>query len=557
VTHLPPSSPYSKGLDRSAANFLPLTPLRFLDRTADVFPDRVAIIHGALRQTWAQTRARCYRLASALVRMGVQPGDTVSVLAPNTPAMLEAHFGVPLAGAVLNAINCRLDAEGVAFILGHGESRVLMVDSEFAPLAQRALSGLSRPPRVVDIHDFEAPAGPSIGETDYETLLAAGDPAFPGLWPADEWMPIALNYTSGTTGDPKGVVPSHRGTYLMSITQMTDWALPRAPTYLWTLPMFHANGWCFTWAITAAAGTHVCLRKVTPQNIFAAIAEHGVDHFCAAPIVLAGIAGTPAADRPPLARRVRVLTAGSPPPATVLEAVGAMGFEVDHVFGITEISGTSISCAWQRGWDALPASQKARLQARQGVRAALLEDVRVADPATMKPVIQDASEAGELLIRSNTVMMGYLKNPGATAKAFADGWFHTGDIAVVHPDGYVQITDRSKDVIISGGENISSVEVEDVLHRHPGVLHAAVVAQPDEKWGEVPCAFVERKTGALAFDEVELIAFCREQLAHFKCPRQVIFTELPKTATGKIQKFRLRELAGSREAITRLAGGPQ
>ncbi|HSW18737.1 MAG TPA: acyl-CoA synthetase [Ramlibacter sp.] len=553
MSSFPASSPYAQGLERNAANFVPLTPLRFLDRTADVYPQRVAIVHGGLRQTWAQTRERCYRLASALVRMGVQPGDTVSVIAPNTPAMLEAHFGVPLAGAVLNAINCRLDADGVAFILRHGEARVLLVDREFAPLAQAALAGLPRPPRVIDINDIEAPEGPAIGETDYESLLAGGEPAFAGIWPTDEWTPIALNYTSGTTGDPKGVVPSHRGTYLMSLTQMTDWALPRAPTYLWTLPMFHANGWCFTWAITAAAGTHVCLRKVTPANIFRAIAEQGVTHFCAAPIVLGGMAATPVAQQPSLPRRVRVLTAGSPPPAAVLEAVSAMGFDVDHVFGITEISGTSVSCAWQDAWDEAPASDKARLQARQGVRAALLEGLRVADSETLVPVRPDGRDAGEMLIRGNIVMMGYLKNPQGTAKAFAGGWFHTGDVAVVHPDGYLQITDRSKDVIISGGENISSVEVEDALHRHPGVLHAAVVAQPDDKWGEVPCAFIERKPGAAPLTEAELIAFCRDRLAHYKCPRRVVFTELPKTATGKIQKFRLRELAGSREAITRLA----
>ncbi|ROZ74403.1 acyl-CoA synthetase [Ramlibacter sp. WS9] len=549
----PTASPYAQGLERNAANFVPLTPLRFLDRTADVYPQRLAIVHGSLRQTWAQTRERCYRLASALVRMGVRTGDTVSIIAPNTPAMLEAHFGIPLSGAVLNAINCRLDAEGVAFILRHGESRVLLVDREFAPLVQRALANVAQPPRVIDINDLEAPDGPAIGETDYESLLAGGDPAFAGVWPTDEWTPIALNYTSGTTGDPKGVVPSHRGTYLMSLMQMTDWALPRAPTYLWTLPMFHANGWCFTWAITAAAGTHVCLRKVTAANIFRAIAEQGVTHFCAAPIVMGGIANTPPAERQALPRRVRVLTAGSPPPAAVLEAVGAMGFEVDHVFGITEISGTAVSCAWQDAWDDAPAGERARLQARQGVRAAVLEGLMVADPETLKPVRGDGSDAGEMLIRGNIVMMGYLKNPDATAKAFAGGWFHTGDVAVVHPDGYLQITDRSKDVIISGGENISSVEVEDVLHRHPGVLHAAVVAQPDDKWGEVPCAFVERKGSADLLDEAELIAFCRDRLAHFKCPRRVVFTELPKTATGKIQKFRLREMAGSREAITRLA----
>lgn len=545
---------YSEGLDRSAANYVPLTPLNFLDRTADVFPHRTAIIHGTFRQTWAETRDRCYRLASALVKLGIQPGDTVSIIAPNTPAMLEAHFGVPLSGAVLNAINCRLDADGIAFILRHGECKLLMVDREFAPLVVKALQGVPTPPRVIDINDLEAPAGPATGETDYESFLASGDPTFPGRWPTDEWTPIALNYTSGTTGDPKGVVPSHRGTYLMSLLQMTDWALPRAPVYLWTLPMFHANGWCFTWAITAAAGTHVCLRKVTAVNVFTAISEHGVDHFCAAPIVMAGIASTPEAERRPLPRRVRVLTAGSPPPAAVLEAVSAMGFDVDHVFGITEISGTPVSCAWQTEWDELPADQQGRLKARQGVRAAALENLLVADPDTLEPVPRDSVATGEILVRGNTVMMGYLKNPSATAKAFAGGWFHTGDVAVVHPDGYMRITDRSKDIIISGGENISSVEVEEVLYRLAGVLNAAVVAQPDDKWGEVPCAFVELKPDAPLLTEADVISFCRERLAHFKCPRRVVFLELPKTATGKIQKFRLRELAGSRDAITKLAG---
>jgi fatty-acyl-CoA synthase len=430
----------------------------------------------------------------------------------------------------------------------------LLVDREFAPLIQKALQSVPNPPRVIDINDREAPDGPAIGETDYESLLAGGDPAFPGHWPADEWMPIALNYTSGTTGDPKGVVPSHRGTYLMSIIQMTNWPLPRAPIYLWTLPMFHANGWCFTWAITAAAGTHVCLRKVNAANVFSAIAEHGVDHFCAAPIVLSGIASTPESERPPLPRRVRVLTAGSPPPAAVLEAVGAMGFDVDHVFGITEISGTPISCAWHEEWDALPPEQQGQLKARQGVRAAALENVYVADSETLEPVPADSRSTGEMLVRGNTVMMGYLKNPEATKKAFAGGWFHTGDVAVVHPDGYMQITDRSKDIIISGGENISSVEVEEVIYRMPGVLYAAVVAQPDDKWGETPCAFIELKADASGTTEADVIAFCRERLAHFKCPRRVVFGELPKTATGKIQKFRLREQAGSREAITKLAG---
>ncbi|MFL6702840.1 MAG: AMP-binding protein [Paraburkholderia graminis] len=545
---------YSRGLEKNPANHVPLTPLTFLDRTADVYPQRTAIIHGEFRQTWATTRERCYRLASALVQLGIEPGDTVSIIAPNTPAMLEAHFGVPLSGAVLNAINCRLDADGIAFILRHGECKLLLVDREFAALVEKALQSVPNPPRLIDINDLEAPDGAAIGETDYESLLASGDPAFAGRGPVDEWTPIALNYTSGTTGDPKGVVPSHRGTYLMSLLQMTNWPLPRAPIYLWTLPMFHANGWCFTWAITAAAGTHVCLRKVNAANILSAIQKHGVDHFCAAPIVLAGIASMPQSERQPLPRRVRVLTAGSPAPAAVLEAVGAMGFDVDHVFGITEISGTPISCAWHDEWDTLPPEQQGKLKARQGVRAAAFEKMSVADLATLEPVPADSQSCGEVLVRGNTVMMGYLKNADATEKAFAGGWFHTGDLAVVHPDGYIQITDRSKDVIISGGENISSVEVEEVIYRMSGVLNAAVVAQPDDTWGETPCAFIELKPDALDITEQDVISFCRERLAHFKCPRRVVFGELPKTATGKIQKFRLREQAGSRIAITRLAG---
>ncbi|MYN28716.1 AMP-binding protein [Duganella levis] len=548
------ASAYAHDLDKNAANYLPLTPLGFLDRTAEVYPARTAIVHGALRQSWADTRQRCYRLASALVKRGIKAGDTVSIIAPNTPAMLEAHFGVPLSGAVLNTINCRLDADGIAFILRHGECKLLMVDREFSAVVAAALEGIAERPQVIDINDHLAPVGPAIGQTDYESLLNTGDADFPGIWPRDEWSPIALNYTSGTTGDPKGVVPSHRGTYLMSLLQMTNWPLPHAPVYLWTLPMFHANGWCFTWAITAAAGTHVCLRKVIPEDIFAAIEQHQVDHFCAAPIVLATLANAANAAAPILQRRVRVLTAGSPPPATVLAAMDKLGFEVNHVFGITEVSGTPVSCADQQAWQDLAADEQARIKARQGVRAAGLEHLRVADADTLAAVCNNGAEAGEILLRGNTVMMGYLKNPAATAAAFAGGWFHTGDVAVVHVDGYLQITDRAKDIIISGGENISSVEVEEVLYRYPGVLTAAVVAQPDEKWGEVPCAFVELKPDMPPISEAEMIAFCRDRLAHFKAPRRIVFGALPKTATGKIQKFILRKQAGSRDAITKLSG---
>ncbi|MCC5809114.1 MAG: acyl-CoA synthetase [Ectothiorhodospiraceae bacterium] len=543
-------SMYEQDLAPCPANHLPLTPLGFLDRSADVHPDRTAIVHGHLRWSWRETRDRCYRLASGLVKQGVRPNDTVSVLAPNTPAMLEAHFGVPLSGAVLNSINCRLSADEIAFILRHGECRVLLVDREFAELASRALAQLSDRPLVVDIADPLAPDGPAIGDMEYEQLLAAGDPTFEGIWPEDEWNAIALNYTSGTTGSPKGVVPSHRAAYLMSLLQMTDWALPRHPTYLWTLPMFHANGWCFTWAITAAAGTHVCLRKVTAANVFDAITHHGVTHFCAAPTVLSMLVNAPESRQFSLPRQAKVLTAGSPPPSAVLSAVAALGFDIDHVYGITEVAGTPVRCVRQDAWKELSSGDQAQRQGRQGVRAALLDGLRVADPETLQPVPADGKTAGELLLRSNIVMKGYLKNPDATAEAFKGGWFHTGDVAVMHPDGYMQITDRAKDVIISGGENISSVEVEDIIHQHPGVLHAAVVARPNPKWGETPCAFIERKLDAGDFDEADIIAFCRERLAHFKCPRHVVFGELPKTGTGKIQKFRLREIARSREAIT-------
>ncbi|MFJ4112488.1 AMP-binding protein [Pseudomonas sp. NPDC089758] len=542
---------YDKGLDRGPANHVPLTPLGFLERAALVNPNRTAVVHGELHRTWLETRDRCYRLASALANLGIGRGDTVSIISPNTPAMLEAHFGVPLAGAVLNPLNYRLDADGLAFILRHGECKLLLVDREYAEVTKKALSMLERAPMVIDINDHLAGPGFPIGITDYEGLLSSGDIQYPGKWPESEWEPISLNYTSGTTGDPKGVVASHRGTYLMSILQMTNWPLSRNPVYLWTLPMFHANGWCFTWAITAAAGTHVCVRKVSAEGVFDAIRDHNVDHFCAAPIVMAMIAN--ATDAEPLTRPVKVLTAGSPPPAAILDAVVSLGFDVDHVYGITEVSGTPISCVWQDNWSDLPQSKQASLRVKQGARAAAFEALMVADPDTLEPVPHDGHTPGEVLLRGNTMMMGYLKNEAATQAAFKGGWLHTGDIAVVHENGYIQITDRCKDVIISGGENISSIEVEEIIHHHPSVLYASVVAQPDDTWGEVPCAFIELKPGHVQPSERAIIEFCQERLARFKCPRRVIFQELPKTATGKVQKFILRELAGSRDAITRLA----
>ncbi|MGO4158985.1 AMP-binding protein [Cupriavidus sp. YAF13] len=544
---------YEIGLERNNANHVPLTPLHFLDRCAEQYPNRDAIVHGNLRQSWSTTRERCRRLASALIKLGIGRGDTVSILAPNTPAMVEAHHGIPLSGAVLNAINCRLDADGVRFILKHGEAKVLLVDREFSALAAAALEGLDNPPLIIDIADTLAPEYELIGEHEYEQFLRQGDADFPGIYPKDEWDAIALNYTSGTTSDPKGVVPSHRGAYLMSLLQLTDWGMPRGPKYLWTLPLFHANGWCFVWAITAAAGTHVCLRKVTAANIFHAIEAHGVDHFCAAPIVLASLATATEGERRAFSHPVRIRTAGSPPPATVLKAVSEMGFDVEHVYGITEASGTPVSSYANPAWNSMSPDAKARLMARQGNRAAALEGLYVADPDTMRAVPWDGRTQGALLLRGNIVMKGYLKNPEATERAFGGGWFHTGDVAVVHSDGYIQITDRSKDVIISGGENISSVEVEDVLHQHPAVLIAAVVAQPHPKWGESPCAFIELKDGYAEPSEAEVIAFCRDRLAHYKCPVRVVYGALPKTGTGKIQKFRLREMARSREAITDLA----
>jgi fatty-acyl-CoA synthase len=534
------ASPYDTGLDKNAANYVPLSPLGFLARSAAVYPNRIAVVYGNRRRNWRETEARCRRLAAALARRGIGRGDTVAVMAPNLPEAFEAHFGVPMAGAVLNMLNIRLDAETIAFILKHGEAKVLLTDSEFAPVVGRALALLDDKPLVVDIVDPAAP-GERLGTLDYEALLAEGDPQFAGVTPRDEWDAIALNYTSGTTGNPKGVVYHHRGTYLNALGNILVWGLQQHPVYLWTLPMFHCNGWCFPWTVTALAGTHVCLRRVEAAAIYDAIAREGVTHLCGAPVVMNTLLNARRAGEP-LPRPVHMMTAGSAPPAAVIQGMEALGFRIAHVYGLTEVFGPSVICAWHEEWDALDPDERARLRARQGVNYPVLEGLMVADPESLVPVARDGATMGEIFMRGNIVMKGYLKNPQATAEAFAGGWFHTGDLGVCHPDGYIEIKDRSKDIIISGGENISTIEVEDALYRHPAVLEAAVVAKPDPQWGETPCAFVTLKDGAAA-SEAEIIAFCRDRLAHFKAPRTVVFGPLPKTSTGKIQKFVLRERA--------------
>ncbi len=544
-----PANPYELGLDKNPANHVALSPLSFLARSAQVFPDATAILYGGLRQNWAQTYRRCRQLGSALASRGIGRGDTVAVMLPNVPAMFEAHFGVPMCGAVLNTLNTRLDAEAIAFMLDHGQARILLADREFFPVLRKALAMLgSRRPLVVQVDDDAAPPEAPLGELNYEQLLAEGDEHYVWQLPADEWDAIALNYTSGTTGNPKGVVTHHRGAYLNAANNVIAWTLPHHPVYLWTLPMFHCNGWCFPWTMALVAGSSVCLRRVDPALIYPLIREHRISHMCGAPIVYNLLVNAPAALREGISHKVAGMIAGAAPPAAVIEGCESVGIDLTHVYGLTEVYGPAAVCAKQPQWEQLSLEERARLNGRQGVPYPLQEAVAVLDASTGQPVPADGRTIGEVCFRGNVVMKGYLKNPAATAEAFAGGWFHTGDLAVVHPDGYVKITDRSKDIIISGGENISSIEVEDVLHRHPAVLAAAVVAQPDAKWGEVPCAFIELKPGAQVSAD-ELIAFCRGMLAHFKVPRKVVFGEVPKTSTGKIQKFVLRERAGSRSAI--------
>ncbi|MCU4160134.1 acyl-CoA synthetase [Acidiphilium sp. AL] len=545
---------YRTGLGKTAANYQPLSPLSFLARSAAIWPERTAIVHGARRQNWAETYRRCRALASALVAQGIGANDTVALMAPNIPETVEAHFGVAMAGAVLNALNVRLDAPTIAYVLRHGEAKLLLTDTEFAPVVKAALAELGdAAPIVIDIADPEGPhaqggGGECLGIMDYEALLASGDPAFAWRFPDDEWSAISLNYTSGTTGKPKGVVYHHRGAYLNALGNAVTWSMGQHPVYLWTLPMFHCNGWCFPWTVTALAGTHVCLRRIDAASIAAAIGCFGVTHLCGAPIVMNMMLNAPEPVRAVFAGRgLAMMTAGAPPPAAVIEGMEALGIRVTHVYGLTEVYGPVTVCAWKDEWNDLPPSERAALRARQGVTYPVQEGLMVAESMTHAPVPADGATMGEVFMRGNITMMGYLKDPNATEAAFAGGWFATGDLGVTHRDGYIELKDRAKDIIISGGENISTIEVETVLYRHPAVLEAAVVAAPDAHWGEVPCAFVLLKPGMAASAE-DIIAHCRASMARFKAPKRVIFGELPKTSTGKIQKFLLREAARSSSA---------
>jgi fatty-acyl-CoA synthase len=537
------ATPYDTGLDRNPANFQPLTPLSFLERAAAVHPDQTAIVHGARSWSYRDFYTRAKRLGSALAKRGIKGGDTVAAVLANTPAMLEAHYGVAMAGAVLNTINTRLDAAVIAFQLDHGEAKALIVDREFSKAAKDALARCQARPLIVDYDDPEfTGSGDRLGNLDYEDLLREGDADFAWTMPADEWDAITLNYTSGTTGDPKGVVYHHRGAYLLALANVITCAMAKHPVYLWTLPMFHCNGWCFPWTLSVVAGTHVCLRAVRAASIYDAIAAHKVTHMCGAPIVMSTLLNAPAQEKKPLPHTVEFVTAAAPPPEAVLAAMKAAGFNVTHVYGLTETYGPASVNDWHRAWDTLPPGDQAAKKARQGVAYPVLQALDVRDPETLQAVPRDGQTLGEVMFRGNVVMKGYLKNKTASDAAFAGGWFHSGDLGVIHPDGYVQLKDRSKDIIISGGENISSIEVEDALYKHPAVQVVAVVAKPDDKWGETPCAFVELKPGMTATAE-ELIAWCRQNLAAYKCPRYVVFAEIPKTSTGKLQKFKLRDAA--------------
>ena len=536
-------SQYSTDLDANPANYTPLSPLTFLERAAAVYPDYPALIYGDLRRDWAETYRRCRRFAAALDKLGVGKDDTVAVMLPNVPAMYEAHFAIPMAGAVIHALNFRLDADAIAFQLDHGGARVLLTDREFSATIGAALERLDEKPYVIDVDDPAADGGELIGDIEYEDFLAGGDADYSWTPVDDEWRAIALGYTSGTTGDPKGVVTHHRGAYLNAISNVLAWNLQAHPVYLWTLPMFHCNGWCFPWTLAALNGTSVCLRAVRAEDIYAAIRDHRVTHLCGAPIVLGLMVNADDALKRGIDHKVSVMTAAAPPPPAILEAMARLGFEVTHVYGLTEVYGPAVVCSWHREWDDLPYDEQAGVKARQGVRYPMLEELVVMDPATMQPVPRDGETVGEIMFRGNIVMKGYLKNPKATDEAFAGGYFHSGDLAVCHADGYIEIKDRAKDIIISGGENISSIEIEKTLYKHPAVLEAAVAAMPDQKWGETPCAFVTLRDDAGPVSEQEIIDFCRQRMAHFKAPRKVVFGPLPKTSTGKIQKFELRERA--------------
>ena len=542
---------FDTDLPKTPANYAAQSPLAFIERTAEVYPDKLAVVHGNLRRTWLDTFTRCRQLASALEKHGIGKGDTVAVMLPNTPPMVEAHFGIPVTGAVLNALNTRLDAVTIAFMLDHGEAKVVIVDPEFAGTMRQALAlrTSSAPLLVINAEDvLYTGDSKRIGSINYDDFLATGDAGYAWKLPDDEWDAIALNYTSGTTGNPKGVVYHHRGAAANAVSNILEWDMPKHAVYLWTLPMFHCNGWCFPWTVAARAGVNVCLRKVTAPEIFEAIRRHGVTHYCAAPIVHGMLVNAPEVLKNGLPKGVKCMVAGAAPPASMIEGMESLGFELTHVYGLTEVYGPATVCAKHDAWDQLDIGERARLNARQGVRYHLQADVRVLDAVTLQPVPQDGETMGEIMFKGNIAMKGYLKNPSATEEAFAGGWFHSGDLAVCDPDGYMKIKDRSKDIIISGGENISSIEVEDVLYRHPDVLAAAVVAKPDQRWGETPCAFVELKAGATTRAE-DIVAHCKKHLAAFKVPRTVVFGELPKTSTGKIQKFELRKVAGSATAI--------